>query len=395
MDILSNLTILSSEQATTLPYLTYRLVQDGVQVIRLENPHAGDPNRLVGEPLPGEERMNWYYLCINAGKKAISLNIGHPRGQELLAELIVKLDVDVFATNQMPTTYEKLGISPERLRGIKPNLIWIGITGFGINHPEAAYDPILQARGGLMELTGEPDQDPQVVGVPLPDMGASEHAYGQLMKALYVREKTGEGSTIHISMLASTTSWLTVPVTLTASFNRKITRRGNTHQFFAPLTILPTSDGFVYLAVGNDRQFKAMANLPGFESLDKPEYATNQGRIKDVKRLNQMLVDITKKITSQDLLAKLREIRVPCTKIQSIPEVIEDPLIKPTLLKSHDPKTGTRLTLAPPPCSTPFLERNMNMLSFPPRFREHNPEIYGRLGLSDKDLEHLESEGVI
>ncbi|MBM3300611.1 MAG: CoA transferase, partial [Deltaproteobacteria bacterium] len=296
MELFSNLTLLSSEQATTLPYLTYRLAQDGINVIRLENPKIGDPNRMVGSPLPGEEKMNWYYLCINAGKKAISLNMSHPRGQELLANLIKKLNVDVFATNQMPNTYEKLGISPERLRAIKPDLIWIGLTGFGPNHPEAAYDPILQARGGLMELTGEPDQPPQVVGIPLPDMGTSEHAYGQLMKALYVREKTGQGSTIHMSMLSSTASWLTVPITLTASFGQKITRRGNTHQFFAPLTILPTKDGYLYIAVGNDRQWSAIVNLPEFQSLNKPEYATNAGRIADVKALNQGLADIARNI---------------------------------------------------------------------------------------------------
>lgn len=395
MDLFSNVTILSSEQATTLPYLTYRLAQDGVQVIRLENPQVGDPNRLVGDPLPGEERMNWYYLCINAGKKAISLNLGHPRAQEILAELIVKLDVDIFATNQMPTTYDKLGISPERLRTIKPNLIWVGLTGFGPHHAEAAYDPILQARGGLMELTGEPDQDPQVVGVPLPDMGTSEHAYGQVMKALYVREKTGQGSTIHVSMLTSTTSWLTVPITLTASFGRNITRRGNTHQFFAPITVLPTADGYVYLAVGNDRQWKALANLPEYKALDRPEYDTNMGRISDLKRLNEGLADASRSLESEYILTKMREIRVPCTKIQTIPEVINDPLVNPTLLKSFDKKTGTKLTLAPPPVSTPFLEECKNMLSFPPRFKEHNAEIYDRLGLGAGDLEELEKQGVI
>lgn len=395
MDLFSSVTILSSEQATTLPYLTYRLAQDGVEVIRLENPQVGDPNRLVGEPLPGEERMNWYYLCINAGKKAISLNIGHPKGQEILAELIVKLNVDIFATNQMPTTYDKLGISPERLRTIKPDLIWVGLTGFGPDHAEAAYDPILQARGGLMELTGEPDQDPQVIGVPLPDMGTSEHAYGQIMKALYVREKTGQGSTIHVSMLASTTSWLTVPITLTASFGRTITRRGNTHQFFAPITVLPTADGYVYLAVGNDRQWKALASLPEFKSVDRPEYETNRGRIKDLKRLNERLAEASRSLDSEHLLAKMREIRVPCTKIQTIPEVINDPLVRPTLLKSLDERTGTKLTLAPPPVSTPFLQACENRLSFPPRFKEHNAEIYGRIGLEQTNLIELEKEGII
>lgn len=395
MSSLSNLTVLSSEQATTLPYLTYRLAQDGVQVIRMENPRFGDPNRLVGDPLAGEERMNRYYLCINAGKKAISLNMAHPRGQEILDELLLKLNVDIFATNQMPNTYEKLGISPERLRKVKRDLIWVGLTGFGPNHPEAAYDPILQARGGLMELTGEPDGFPQVVGIPLPDMGTSEHAYGQIMKALYLREKTGEGSTIHLSMLESTTSWLTVAITLTASFGQKIERRGNTHTFFAPLTVLPTKDGFVYIAVGNDRQFKSLVSMPEFKHMDKPEYETNGGRIQDVKALNEGLVEGSRALTSEGLMASLRDLKVPCAKIQTIPEVVKDPLVQPNLLKSYDAKTGTMLTLAPPPCRTPFLEQSDYTLSFPPRFKEHNREVYGRLGLERGQLQALEADGVI
>ena len=101
-----------------------------------------------------------------------------------------------------------------------------------------------------MELTGEADQAPQVVGIPLPDMGTSEHAYGLLMKALYERQVTGRGQRLDLSMFMSTVSWLTVPITLTGAFGRKITRRGNTHEFFAPVSVYPTRDGFVYLAVG-------------------------------------------------------------------------------------------------------------------------------------------------
>ncbi len=395
MQALGEVTVLSLEQATVLPYLTYRLAQDGAQVIRLEHPVYGDPNRLVGEPLPGQERMNRYFLCINAGKKAITLNLAEPRGQEILASLIRELDVDIFATNQLPTSYRKLGIAPEQLRQVKPSLIWLGVSGFGPDHPEAAYDPILQARGGLMELTGRTGGEPQVLGVPLPDMGTSEHAYGLLMKALYQREKTGEGATLHLSMFSSTLSWLTVPITLTASFGERISRRGNTHQFFAPVSVYPAKDGFIYLAVGNDRQFQAMVGLPEFISLDRPEYAKNLGRIRDVDNLNQALAAITVTMPAEELLAKLKTIRLPVSKIQTIAELLEDPLVSPHLLRSLDPATGTTLTLAPPPYATPFLERSEGVMSFPPRFGEHNAEVLGRLGLEGPELEALAAQGVI
>lgn len=232
MDLFGNITILSLEQATVLPYLTYRLALDGCKVIRLEHPAYGDPNRLIGEPfLPNEERMNSYFMAINAGKKALTLNLADPSGRDILTKLIQELNVDIFATNQLPRNYRKLGIDYDSLKSVKSDLIWLGITGFGPDNNEVAYDPILQARGGLMELTGEASGAPQVVGIPLPDMGTSEHAYGLLMKALYVKALTGKGTRIDLSMFDSATSWLTVPITMTCSFGKKISRRGNTHEF--------------------------------------------------------------------------------------------------------------------------------------------------------------------
>jgi len=111
MDVFKEMTMLSLEQATVLPYLSYRLAMDGMRVIRLEHPVYGDPNRMIGENRLGEERMNTYFLAINAGKEAVTLNLASPEGKDLLKELIVKLHVDIFATNQLPRNYEKLGIA--------------------------------------------------------------------------------------------------------------------------------------------------------------------------------------------------------------------------------------------------------------------------------------------
>lgn len=396
MELFSSLTMLSLEQATVLPYLSYRLAQDGVNVIRLEHPIYGDPNRMVGENVLGEERMNSYFLCINAGKKAITLDLSQPEGQEIFKELILKLKVDIFATNQLPRNYKKLGIDYESLRDLKPDIIWVGITGFGPESNEAAYDPILQARSGLMELTGERDGFPQVLGIPLPDMGTSEHAYGQIMKALYKRAVTGEGSAIYLSMFQSSVSWLTVPITLTATFNKKITRRGNTHEFFAPVSVYAAKDGYVYIAVGNDRQWKSIVSLEEFRSLDKPEYERNSGRIKDVENLNRAINSITKNFSVDYLVKLFNSITVPISKINTIEDVLEDNYVKETLLFSKDPRTQKQITLAPPPVTTDLLKKNNRFLSFPPRFGEHNEEIYGRiLGLSNERLSELRERKII
>ncbi|MFH1122242.1 MAG: CoA transferase [Pseudomonadota bacterium] len=396
MDLFKKLTVLSLEQATVLPYLTFRLAQDGMQVYRLEHPVYGDPNRLIGGNLLGEERMNIYFLCINSGKKALTLDLASPEGGEIFRSLIKELKIDIFATNQLPRNYEKLGIDYESMKAIKPDIIWLGLTGFGPDSNEAAYDPILQARSGLMELTGEADGDPQVLGIPLPDMGSSVHGYGALMKALYKREATGEGSCINISMFESSVSWLTVPITITKLTGKAVTRRGNIHEFFCPVCVYRTSDGFVYVAVGNDRQWKALVALEIFKSLDRPEYEKNAGRIKDVDNLNRAINAITGKHTSDEIINLFNSITLPISRIKSLPEVIADPLVERRLLFSEDPKTGTKLTLAPPPVMTPFLESVSRQLSFPPRFGEHNGEVYGKvLGYSEKDLARLKEKKVI
>ncbi len=388
-----NLTVLSIEQATTLPYLTLRLVEEGMRVIRVETPPRGDPNRWVGpEVLPGEQGMNAYFLPNNLGKQSITLNLRSERGREILHRLIVEMPVDIFATNTRPRSYRKLGIDYETLSALKPDLIWVGITGFGPQSDEAAYDPILQARAGWMSLTGEPDGDPMVFGIPMVDLGAGEHAYGQVMKALYHRAVTGQGSRIDISMFQSAVSWMVSPVMMAHSFNVPLERRGNTHRFFAPVSVYPTIDGYVYLAVGNDRQWEALTGLPGFEALALPEYARNAGRIADVDRLNRRVAEATRRYTTADLVAACREIGVPVGSVRTVAEVADDPLIAPHLVRARDPRNGVEIAIAPPPVIPDHLRQRDLQLDFPPRLGEHNEAVFAALGY---DPEALRSEGVV
>jgi formyl-CoA transferase len=197
-------------------------------------------------------------------------------------------------------------------------------------------------------------------------------------------------------MFESSVSWLTVPITLSASFKKPISRRGNTHEFFCPVSVYQTRNGFVYLAVGNDRQWKSMVGLDPFRSLDQPHYEKNAGRIAAVKHLNGAINAITRRHTSEELIELLRAITVPVSKIKTVPEVIADPRVNRRLLWSQDPASGARITLAPPPNMTPFLELSRRELSFPPRFGEHNQAIYGGvLGCSPEDLSQLKAKGTI
>jgi crotonobetainyl-CoA:carnitine CoA-transferase CaiB-like acyl-CoA transferase len=247
-----------------------------------------------------------------------------------------------------------------------------------------------------MELTGEKGGSPQVMGIPLPDMGASEHGYGLLMKALYKRAATGQGSRIDLSMFESTVSWLTQAITHTVSFKKKVTRRGNTHEFFSPVSVYETKDGYAYIAVGNDKQWETMTKIPGFESLYKKEYERNAGRIADVDNLNNAINAITKKFTTQQMIDIFTKATIAISKVNPIEEVVEDPLVKPNLLRSKDPKTGVEITIAPPPINNSYLKSINRMLSFPPRFGEHNEEIYsGLLGYSAAQLKEFKEKNII
>ncbi|MCP5051139.1 MAG: CoA transferase, partial [bacterium] len=174
------------------------------------------------------------------------------------------------------------------------------------------------------------------------------------------------------------------------------TRRGNTHEFFCPVSVYRTRNGHVYLAIGNDRQWRSMVSKEIFASLDKPEYEKNQGRIQDGVNLNRTVDEITKKYTSEELIDLFNAIRVPISKIKNISEVTRDPLVERRILFATDPVTKTRITMAPPPNMTPFLEMSQRQLSFPPRFGEHNQEIYGEcLGYPDEELSMLKREGIV
>ncbi len=395
-EIFQDITVLALEQATVAPYLSYRLAQDGMRVIRVENPAMPDPNRFIGDNSLDEEGMYSYFLAINAGKKAITLNLAEEKGRELLKDLLTSLPVDIFITNQLPRNYEKLGIDCNILKEVKKDLVWVGITGFGPQSNEAAYDPILQARSGLMELTGEKEGNPLVTGIPLPDMGTSEHTYGLIMKALLKRALTGEGSRIDMSMYLSSVSWLTVPICLTKSLGKHMTRRGNTHEFFAPVSVYQTGDGYVYIAVGNDRQWESVTSIDAFSHLADQKYRRNAGRIADVENLNQAIEEVTVNFSTDELISLFNEAKVAISRVNTIDEVLEEPLVKENLLFSRDWKSGTGLTMSPPPYMTAYLEAVDRNLTFPPRLGEHNEEIFGgTLGLSTAELKAFRDSKII
>jgi formyl-CoA transferase len=160
--------------------------------------------------------------------------------------------------------------------------------------------------------------------------------------------------------------------------------------------VYETKDGYAYIALGNDKQWETMTKIPGFESLSKKEYERNAGRIADVENVNKAINTATKKYATQELIDIFNKATIPISKVNSIEEVVEDPLVKPNLIRSKDSKTGLEITIAPSPCTTSFLKSVNRVLSFPPRFGEHNEEIYGSLlGYSSTQLKEFKEKNII
>ena len=377
---LKDVKVLSVEQAAALPYCTWRLAVDGANIVRVE-PLWGDPNRKVGKKVIEEEDMNAYFMSVNAGKKAISLNLGHPQGQEILSELIEKLDVDIFTCNQLPGNYKKLGIDYERLSSIKNDLIWVGISGFGPDKSEPAYDPMIQAYSGIMDTNGEPNSPPLRFGVSIVDIEAGNQAYSEIMKALYFREKTGNGKRIDISMLDCAMSLLSLQVPL-VSLGIDTPKTGNFHPNFTPVGVYKTMDSYISISIGNEAQWRSMLEFPDFEVLDKPEYSTNNSRTDHANQLTNDINSILQDKHTADILKMFKKAKIPISEVCTIKDVLEDSYLSSKLLRTKDHKTGLEVTLAPPPVK-PISKPN---LSFPPRFAEHNKEIYATIGYDDIDL---------
>ncbi|MCK4774026.1 MAG: CoA transferase, partial [Candidatus Krumholzibacteria bacterium] len=263
-------TVLSLEQALSLSYGTLRFVQAGWRVIRLEatpvqgSQTPGDPNRYVGLQLAEPDRRS-YFVAPNVGKESIALNLKDDKGRALLHRIVKELPVDVFCANTLPKRYEALGIDFDTLRAMNPNIVWGGISAYGPDYPDTpGYDPALQAKLGYMTLTGDPSGPPTLCGVPVIDLKAGDELFVQVMMALVDQVEDGEGARrVDISMAQAAVSWLhtSLPLVDMGAASSEVKRNGNEHREFVPVNVYPTADGFVYITIGNDTQWRRFTSL--------------------------------------------------------------------------------------------------------------------------------------
>jgi len=391
-------TVLSLEQALSMPYATLRFVQLGWRVIRIEALGSGkglpgDPNRYIGKRVADDDRRS-YYVAPNVGKEAIALNLKTAEGREALKRLVRGLDADVFCCNTVPERYAPLGIDYATLSAVKPDLIWAGISALGPEYPAVpGYDPVIQAMAGYVELTGDPNGTPVLCGVPVIDLKAGDEVYANVMLALAERAETGRGSEIHVSMLQAAASWLitTLPLVDFDCEPWEITRAGNEHRKFVPTNVYPASDGFFYMAIGSDVQWRRLTALPRFASLATEARLTNEGRIRDRTNLQRDIAAVTATMSTGEMMADLRAATIPHARINGVVAVRELEALRERLTSTVMPD-GKRVRMQPMAVDLPGAAREFR---FPPKYGEHTRPVLREAGFSDDECRALAAAGVI
>lgn len=398
---MDKLTVLSLEQALSLSYATQRFVHLGWRVIRIEATPSGgrlpgDPNRYVGKA--GERPdLHAYFVGPNVGKESISLNLKEKRGQDVLKRLIAELPVDIFASNTLPKRYRELGIDYEALSAVRPGLIWVGVSAMGPHYPDApGYDPALQAMAGYMDITGDPEGPPMLCGVPFVDLKTGDEVFANVCLALAEKARTGRGRRIDVSMLQAAASWLvtTIPLLDLGYGPQEVRRSGNEHREFVPVNVYPTSDGHVYLAIGNDVQWARLVSIQAFGELASPARATNDGRRRERDAIHTDIAGITRRFPSAELVKLLSSKGLVAAPIHTVPQVVRFPPIRDTLLETRT-ATGKTVRLPPPSVEREALTAAKRRLPYAPAYGQNTERVLGDAGFSAEEVAALSEAGIV
>ncbi|TMB86728.1 MAG: CoA transferase [Chloroflexi bacterium] len=362
---LSDVVVIDLSRVLAGPYCTMMLGDMGATVIKIEQPGKGDDTRHFGPPYVAGESA--YYLGLNRNKRSITLDFNNPEHEKRLFELVST--ATVLVENFRPGMLERQGLGYERLRAMNPGLIYCSISGYGHDGPYAmrpGYDFVAQAESGIMSVTGEVEGEPQRVGSPVADVSAGLYACMSILAALHVREKTGKGQHIDISLLEAAVSLLSNVSSNYLISGEEAERYGNGHPNIVPYQAFHTQDGYIVVSCGNDRLYQTLCHLLGREDLaTDPRFATNPQRVRNRKELVPILQEVFLQRKTDDWLTELRTAGIPCGPINTVSQVFSDPHLQArgfiwecehptagTIKLSGSPirlsETPTRLYKAPP-----------------------------------------------
>ena len=310
------------------PWAGQVLADLGAEVVKVESPE-GDDTRTWGPPFvdnPDGTRTAGYYHACNRGKRAVVADFTTAEGQKVVRELVA--GADVLIENFKVGGLAKYGLDYAALSALNPRLVYCSITGFGQDGPYAhrpGYDYIIQGMGGIMDLTGEPDGQPQKIGVAFADIMTGLYSVIAIQAALAMRERTGRGQHIDMALLDTMTGVLANQAMNWFLSGVTPPRIGNAHMNVAPYAVFPCADGWFILAVGNDAQFRRFCAVTGLQA--RPEWETMAGRNADRPALTAAIEALTRLRSKADLLRALEAAGVPAGPINTVAEAFADPQV--------------------------------------------------------------------
>ena len=366
------------------PWAGQMLADLGADVIKVENPDGGDDTRQWGPPFvegrDGENLSAAYYHSANRGKRSIVADLRTEEGQEIVRRLVKTADVVI--ENFKLGGLIKYGLDYESLKRINPKIVYCSITGFGQTGPYASlagYDYIVQGMSGFMSITGEPDGQPVKAGVAIADIFTGIYAVSAIEAALIHALKTGEGQLVDMALLDVQSAVLANQNMNYLISGKPPVRLGNAHPNISPYEVVPTADGYLILAVGNDGQFRRLCAILGIDTYaDDERYATNKARVANSNEVRAFISARTLTWNKADLLKACEDNAVPAGAINTIEDMFSDPQIKARGLRIDlEDGAGTMI----PSVRTPIVlsETPLTYTRPSPRLGEHQEEVLAEL----------------
>lgn len=365
----------------------------GAEVIKLERPGGEDARKHA----PFHRGESVYTMVYNRNKRGITLDTRHPDALGLLEDLVRHSDVVV--ENYRPGTMEKMGLSYDRLRELRPDITLVSISGFGQTGPDrqrALFDAVAQAASGLMSLTGSPEGEPTLTGTYVADYVAGFHGAMGALLALLHRERTGEGQHVDVGSLDALFAMLGTRPSAYAMLGEQPRRNGSRDLLTAPASVFPATDGFVYIHAGTDPLFPRLcAVMDRGDLAEDPRFADVPGRMRHVAELEAAVAQWTRPRTCPEIAAALTEAGVPFGKVADLDEVLASPQLaaRDMIVDVEHPTLGP-LTLPGIPIKLSASPGSIRKA--PPTVGEDNETVYrDLLGLSADRLARLRADGAI
>jgi crotonobetainyl-CoA:carnitine CoA-transferase CaiB-like acyl-CoA transferase len=398
---LTGLRVLDLSRILAGPWATQLLADLGAEVIKIEKPEVGDDTRGWGPPFVGEHEADLfsaYYLAANRGKKSVAVDFSKREGREIVAALAKSCDVVI--ENFKVDGLKRLGLDYEALSAVNSRLIFCSITGFGQTGPykdKPGYDLLVQAMGGLMSITGDPDGEPMKVGVAVADILTGLYATVAILAALNERRTSDTGQHIDLALLDVQVATLANQGMIFLTSGQVPQRHGNAHPNIVPYQAFATSDGHVVVAVGNDAQFARFAAILGVPELSAdPRFQKNADRVRNRGELTDILSGRIGSFRKLELLGLLDAQLIPAGPINEIHEVFSDPHVVARELVVEQNLSKGRSTIRMIGNPIRFSRTPIAYRDAPPRLGAHTADILNdELGIPESELERLIEEGTI